>query len=97
MEKISNTRLIWNIFSWIGHFDGEIKVGGLNLKGSKVFIETQKSSYTFSLEKTQELLAVDCLLTWWANMGIDNNRNENGENIFDFDLTKKKNRDKFTV
>jgi len=30
-------------------------------------------------------------------MGIDHNENQNGENIFEFDLTKKVNRDKFVA
>lgn len=93
----SSSNLIWNIFSWIDHFNGKVKIGSIDSKDLLVFIESKKLFYSFSLSKKQELLAANCILTWWANTGLDNNKNENGENIFDFDLTKEKNREKFTA
>ena len=99
MSKIKNLQLIWNIISWIDHFNGKAKLLSVisDEKEKGCAIESENSSIYFNLANRSELLATDCLLTWWANMGVDNNKNENGEDIFDFDLTKKKNRDKFVA
>lgn len=91
----SNLQLIWNIFSWAGHFHGKVRVGSLNGDKKTVYFETNNCFYFFSLLKKSELLAANCILTWWANMGLECNYNGHSEYIFDFDLTKKKNRDKF--
>lgn len=96
---MKNTQLIWNIFSWISHFNGVVKCYPiLSTKNEHwLSLETKESYFSFNLNSKSYLLAANCILTWWANMGVDNNYNGDGENIFDFDLTKKKNRDKFVA
>lgn len=93
----SNSKLIWNIFAWLSHFKKSIEFTASLSNHAKnlISIETKESGFSVDLNSRSELFAANCILTWWANVGIDNNFNDDGENIFDFDLTKKKNRDKF--
>ena len=97
--NVSKISLIWNIFAWLEFFDGQIKCSApmVNKKEYWLLFDTEKSSFSANINSKKDLLAADCVLTWWANMGVDQNLNEDGENIFDLDLTKEKNRDKFTA
>lgn len=92
-------QLIWNIFSWLNFFDGKVQHNAVYSKEGEhwILFETERSSFSCNLSSNKDLLAANCVLTWWANMGIDHNENQNGENIFEFDLTKKVNRDKFVA
>jgi len=96
---MNKTQLIWNIFAWLDFFEGKIKFSApmSDKKELWLLFETKKSSFSADINSKKDLLAANCVLTWWANMGLDKNFNESGENIFDFDLTKQENRDKFTA
>lgn len=94
-----NTELIWNIFAWIEYFGGEIKIFPIIRHENEYMLVLENGDFdvAFDLSKEEDLLATNCALTWWANMGHDNHTNQDGENIWDFDLTKQENRDKFTA
>lgn len=94
----SSSQLIWNIFSWLKYHKNIDFSALISRQGEHIVsLNSKESGFNVNLSSRSSLLEADCILTWWANMGIDHNENENGENIFDFDLTKKKNRDKFTA
>lgn len=96
---MNNIQLIWNILCWIDFFGGLVKIVPILYFEGEYIVTLENGDYSvaFNLAKEEDLLAIDCALTWWANMGHNNHVNQDGENIWDFDLTKEENRDKFTA
>lgn len=91
---MNNIQLIWNILCWIDFFGGLVKIVPILYFEGEYIVTLENGDYSvaFNLAKEEDLLAIDCALTWWANMGHNNHANQDGENIWDFDLTKDDNR-----